>query len=53
MSPQTENQKGGMVFKVLTIVFAVAIAALIFWSLSTKKRIKRPFGRKRKPKIRA
>lgn len=39
MSPQTENQKGGMVFKVLTIVFAVAIAALIFWSLSTKKEL--------------
>jgi len=39
MSPQTENQKNGMVFKVLTIVFAVAIAALIFWSLSTKKQL--------------
>ncbi len=39
MSPQNESQKGGMLFKILTIVFAVAIAGLIFWSMSTKKEL--------------
>ena len=39
MSPQTENQKGGMLFKILTIVFALAIAGLIYWSMSTKKEL--------------
>ncbi len=39
MSAQNENQKGGMLFKILTIVFAVAIAGLIYWSMSTKKEL--------------
>lgn len=39
MSPQNENQKGGILFKILTIIFAVAIAALIFWFMSTKKEL--------------
>ncbi len=39
MSPQNDNQKGGILFKVLTIVFAIAIAALIFWFMSTKKEL--------------
>jgi hypothetical protein len=39
MSPQNESQKGGMLFKILTIVFAIAIAGLIYWSMSTKKEL--------------
>jgi len=39
MSPQSENQKGEMVFKVLTIVFAVVIVALIIWFMSAKKEL--------------
>lgn len=39
MSAQNESQKGGMLFKILTIVFAIAIAGLIYWSMSTKKEL--------------
>lgn len=39
MSAQNENQKGGMLFKILTIVFAIAIAGLIYWSMSTKNEL--------------
>lgn len=36
---QQESKNGGILFKVLTGVLAVAVAALIFWSLNTKKEL--------------
>lgn len=39
MSPQNENSKGGILFKILTGVLAVAIAVLIFWFMNTKSEL--------------
>jgi hypothetical protein len=36
---QQESKNGGMLFKVLTGVLVIAVAALIFWSLNTKKEL--------------
>ncbi|MCP4551163.1 MAG: hypothetical protein GY834_03780 [Bacteroidetes bacterium] len=39
MSPQNENSKGGILFKILTGVLAIAIVALIFWFMNTKNEL--------------
>jgi hypothetical protein len=48
---QQESKNGGMLFKVLTGVLVIAVAALIFWSLNTKKELNGMIKEKEAQKI--